>query len=184
MVVLEWPNCLNGKSFLRGWGRGMTNFQLCGSGNWERMIPWWRVKRGDFAVSVTSLTSASSGTASLIFEVDQISLQLKCQICRARHSLQCISHCSTRLCFWHLTSWRVTCLTPFVPRHWSTSIPWARVGKQTFIPSRDHSSRSGAISKEFRANGTLNCAKKLNTNPVHRTQHSDRGQIIQTQGLN
>ena len=48
----------------------------------------------------------------------------------------------------------------------------------------DHSSRSGAISKEFRANGTLNCAKKLNTNPVHRTQHSDRGQIIQTQGLN
>ena len=107
MVVLEWPNCLNGKSFLRGWGRGMTNFQLCGSGNWERMIPWWRLKRGDFAVSVTS---ASSGTASLIFEVDQISLQLKCQICRARHSLQCISHCSTRL--WLLTSDIMTCHMP------------------------------------------------------------------------
>ena len=30
-------NCLNGKSFIpgRGRGRGMTNFQLCGSGNWE-----------------------------------------------------------------------------------------------------------------------------------------------------
>ena len=28
-------NCLNGKSFLSGRGRGMTNSQLCGSGNWE-----------------------------------------------------------------------------------------------------------------------------------------------------
>ena len=56
----------------------------------QRIIPWSRVKSGIFA-------SVSRDCLSLIFEVDQISLQLKCQICRAGVSLQCIMHCSTRL---------------------------------------------------------------------------------------
>ena len=180
MVVLEWPNCLNGKSFLRGWGRGMTNFQLCGSGNWERMIPWWRLKRGDFA-SVTSssekdcLAHIWGGSNLITIEVSNLQGPVLTPVYIA------LFHSSLTPDIWHHdVSHASHPLSPVTGahryrEHESENKPLSRP---------DHSSRPGAISKEFRANGTLNCAKKLNTNPVHRTQHSDRGQIIQTQGLN
>ena len=149
MVVLEWPNCLNGKSFLRGRGRGMTNFQLCGSGNWAADDPLIKTKKRRFRVSLghDCLTHIWGGSNLITIEVSNLQGPVL--------TPQCIMYCSSVSDSWHLTSWHVTCLTPFVPRHWSTSIPWARVEKQTFIPSRPFIPYWSAISKEFRANGTL-----------------------------
>ena len=74
MVVLEWPNCLNGKSFLPGRGRGMTNFQLCGSGNWAADDPLIKTKKRRFRVSLghDCLTHIWGGSNLITIEVSNL----------------------------------------------------------------------------------------------------------------
>lgn len=143
-------------------------FSYVGAEIEQRMIPWSRLKRGDFA-SVSSRL-----TASLIFEVDQISLQLKCQICRARSRspvYNVLFHSSLIRDIWHHDMSHAS--HPLSPvtgahryrEHESENKPLSRL--PTIHLALAQSARNSELTEP--------CAKKLNTNPVHRTQNSDRG---------
>ena len=166
MVVLEWPNCLNGKSFLRGRGRGMTNFQLCGSGNWAADDPAIKTKKRRFRVSFPQdcLSHIWGGSNLITIEVSNLQGPVRTPVYNV------LFHSSLIPDIWHHDMSHAS--HPLSPvtgahryhEHESENKPLSRP---------DHSSRTGAISKEFRANGTL--CKEAQYNPVHRTQNSDRG---------
>ena len=159
-------NCLNGKSFLRGRGRGMTNFQLCGSGNWETEDhPLIKSKKWNFCQRQSGLPLSHIWGGSNLITIEVSNLQGR----GLSPVYNALFHSSPDTDIWHQDTSQLSHsshpLSPVTGAHrYHEHESEKQTSLLTFIWSY------GAISEEFRANGTLRCAKKLNTNPVHRTQ--------------
>ena len=131
----------------------------------QRIIPWSRVKSGIFASSVSRdcLSHIWGGSNLITIEVSNLQGWGLSPVYNA------LFHSSPDTDIWHQDTSQLSHsshpLSPVTGAHrYDEHESEKQTSLLTFIWS------SGAISEEFRANGTLRCAKKLNTNPVHRTQ--------------